>query len=155
MAAPVDHTVLPSEEKDDLRTLQSLARVLASDGPVILSLAGSEEVRIPDSVRILLQQVVDALGEQKAVTLSEQNTLLTTQEAAELLGVSRPTVVRLLKTNAIPYTQPNRHRRIRLQDLLEYQRQASARRREVLDEMTKEAQDGNMYRTVNGFVTTR
>lgn len=62
-----------------------------------------------------------ALEKGHAVTIVTHEATLTTQEAADVLGVSRPTLVRLLEQGRIPYDQPGRHRRLRLQDVLEFQ----------------------------------
>lgn len=70
---------------------------------------------------------------------------LTTQETAELLGVSRPTVVKLLESGEIAFEQPGRHRRVRLADVLVYQKRVSRDRRDALDRMVEIAQDSGMY----------
>jgi excisionase family DNA binding protein len=62
-----------------------------------------------------------ALERGYAVTVVTHEATLTTQEAADVLGVSRPTLVRLLEQGHIPYEQPGRHRRVRLRDVLEFQ----------------------------------
>jgi excisionase family DNA binding protein len=61
-----------------------------------------------------------ALERGFAVTVVTHEATLTTQEAADVLGVSRPTLVRLLEQGHIPYDQPGRHRRLRLKDVLEF-----------------------------------
>ncbi|MCI9889244.1 helix-turn-helix domain-containing protein [Micrococcales bacterium 31B] len=68
-----------------------------------------------------LHLVADSLGHGDAVTLSRHEATVTTQEAADVLGISRPTLVRLLEQGAIPFSQPSRHRRILLADVLAYQ----------------------------------
>ena len=67
--------------------------------------------------------------------------MLTTQEAAALLGVSRPTLVRLLDRAEIPSTRPGRHRRVLLADVLDYRRRL--REPEVLNQMTTEAEEAD------------
>ncbi len=62
-----------------------------------------------------------ALERGYAVTVVTHEATLTTQEAADVLGVSRPTLVRLLEQGRIPYDQPGRHRRLRLKDVLDFQ----------------------------------
>ncbi|PZA22567.1 hypothetical protein DMO24_04385 [Modestobacter versicolor] len=69
----------------------------------------------------VLRLAATALAEGRPVTLSCHEPVLSTQEAADLLGVSRPTLVRLLDSGVIPYDQPRRHRRVQLADLLAYQ----------------------------------
>jgi excisionase family DNA binding protein len=61
------------------------------------------------------------MAQGKAVTVAPHNLQLTTQEAADLLGISRPTLVRLLERGDIPLTKPNRHPRVQLIDVLAYQ----------------------------------
>lgn len=63
-----------------------------------------------------------ALADGRAVTVSFHDATLSTQEAAELLGISRPTLVRLLERGEIPYEQPGHHRRLRREDVLDFQR---------------------------------
>ncbi|MFP5348050.1 MAG: helix-turn-helix domain-containing protein [Actinomycetes bacterium] len=75
-----------------------------------------------DSLDEAVAEISEALRQGHAVTVCTHEATLTTQEAADVLGVSRPTVVRLLEHGQIPYEQPGRHRRVRLADVLEFQR---------------------------------
>lgn len=94
-------------------------------------LAGPDEgdqVQLPATVYRVLLQVLKAMDAGKAVTVAPQNQLLTTQQAADLLGVSRPTVVKLIGDGELPAETPGTKRRmIKLDDLLAYR----ARRREA------------------------
>lgn len=90
-------------------------------GPWVLRGSDGTEVELPAELDEALQFVADAFADGAAVTLSRHEQLLTTQEAADLLGVSRPTLVRLLDHGAIPYDQPGSHRRLRLADVLAHQ----------------------------------
>ncbi|WP_026453402.1 helix-turn-helix domain-containing protein [Saccharomonospora iraqiensis] len=95
----------------------------AADGRSAYLLSGAgrdEQVELPEEVSRVLRHVVEALRHGLAVTVAPQNTTLTTQQAAELLGVSRPTVVRLLDDGEIPFDRVGTHRRIALRDLLSY-----------------------------------
>lgn len=71
--------------------------------------------------------------------------LLTTQEAADLLNVSRPTLVRLLENGEIAYTVRGRHRRVLLRDALGYQERTRRERRQTLDRMAAEGEDYGLY----------
>lgn len=86
-------------------------------------LAGSlpgEQVELPAGVYRVLRQVVEAMRQNLAVTVAPTTQTLTTQQAADLLGVSRPTLVRLCDEGKLAYERPGAHRRIRLSDLLDY-----------------------------------
>lgn len=69
---------------------------------------------------------------------------LTTQEAAEMLNVSRPYLIKLLETGEIPFYQVRLHQRIRFKDLMNYKEQIDNARMKALDELAAQAQDLNM-----------
>jgi excisionase family DNA binding protein len=88
-------------------------RLLA--GPV-----GGESVELPASVYKVLRQVVTAMHEGLAVRVAPLGQTLTTQQAADLIGVSRPTLIRLLDAGRIPFERAGSHRRLLLRDVLAY-----------------------------------
>ncbi|GGN06031.1 hypothetical protein GCM10011609_51790 [Lentzea pudingi] len=100
---------------------------------------------LPPEIFDVLREVVFAMSRGLAITVAPQHTVLTTSEAAHLLGVSRPTLVRLLEAGEIPYEQPNRHRRVRLADLLAYQDRSRRARGAGLDEMVRDGEDSGLY----------
>jgi excisionase family DNA binding protein len=106
-------------------------------------------------LRDVLTHAAHALIEGQAVTLEPQRVVLSTQEAADLLGVSRPTLVKLLEAGAIPYTQPGRHRRVQLTDLLTYQQQIRHQRRNTLAATNAEAAADDAYGRLGEFGETR
>ncbi|EMY36237.1 excisionase family DNA-binding protein [Arthrobacter crystallopoietes BAB-32] len=96
-------------------------------------LSGSEpgdQVEIPHEIYQVLVKAVEAMRKGLAVTLTPSSMTMTTQQAAELLGVTRPTFVRLLDTGKIPFEKPGTHRRVKLADVLAYK---EARRTEQYD----------------------
>lgn len=100
----------------------------------------TETIEIPAGAVPIIQHVLACMAQGMAVSLVPVHTQLTTQQAATLLGVSRPFVIKLLDEKAIPYTKVNRHRRIVLQDLLDYKHKMQAARRQTLAELAEESQ---------------
>ncbi|MGH3385231.1 MAG: helix-turn-helix domain-containing protein [Nocardioidaceae bacterium] len=83
-----------------------------------------DSIEIPAGLHAVLRQVVAAMQAGKAVTIAPQNKLLTTQQAADLLGVSRPTVVKLIDEGTLAAETPGKRRRmVKLDDLLAYRAQ--------------------------------
>lgn len=147
---------MPPTGDADAALLRALVELLGTAQSVVLTDAegGSRHV-IPENVREALKQFLAAMIDQRAVTIAGSNTVLTTQEAAELLGISRPTLVQLLEAAEIPYSKPNRHRRVLLEDVLAYQRRLAEGRKSELDLMAAEAAEDDSYSSINGFVATR
>lgn len=92
---------------------------------------------IPDEIFQILEQVTNALASGEGITVIPQHAMMTTQQAADFLGISRPTLVRLLESGDIPFEQPGRHRRVRLTDLMAYQSASRTERRDALRELRK------------------
>lgn len=99
---------------------------------------------IPDEIFRILDQVTNALAAGEGITVVPQGMTMTTQQAADFLGVSRPTLVRLLEAGDIPFDKPGRHRRVRLDDLVEYQTAFRARRRAALRDLAKTTLDAKV-----------
>lgn len=150
IAASTYEPVLPSERDRELaaRSSLSLAGASRSRGKVRLSLVGRggkrEEVALPASALLLLVDVLAEMGKGNAVTLIPVNAELTTQQAADLLQVSRPFLVGLLNARKIPFRKVGTHRRVLFRDLKDYKRSIDAQRSAALDELAKQAQELKM-----------
>jgi excisionase family DNA binding protein len=146
MSTPLrERTVLPP---DDMAGLARFARGLTSvAAPAKARLVGPDgtQIDIPEELYGVLRDVVAALSEGMAISIAPHNTTLTTQEAADLLNISRPTLVRLLTDEEIPYSTRGRHRRVLLRDVLEYQERTRSERRQSLDRMAADAEDDGLY----------
>lgn len=118
---------------------------LRSHGRPALVGADGTRIELPQELYEVLTDVVGALSQGLAITVAPQHTVLTTSQAAEILGISRPTLVRLLESGEIPFEKPGRHRRVRLRDVLAYQERARRARAAGLDEMVRVSEDAGVY----------
>lgn len=103
-----------------------------------------EDLILPRAALDLLRKLLTEMAQGNAVTIVPVHAELTTQEAADMLNVSRPYLVKLLKEQQIPYTMVGSHRRIRLHDLLAYKEQQDQHSRNALEELAKQAQELEM-----------
>lgn len=112
------------------------------DQPVELTLEdGRETVTVPRVAVDLLVRVLANLAAGQGVTLVPAHAELTTQQAADLLNVSRPFLIKLLDDRKIEYRTVGTHRRITAASLLDYKRRDDAERRKAADELASEAQE--------------
>ncbi len=107
--------------------------------------SGEEIVDLPESVLRVIRSAVHVMVRGEAVSIVPVHRELTTQQAADLINVSRQYLVRLLERGEIPFTKTGTHRRIKLGDLLEYRQQRDSTRRSKLDELTKLNEELGQY----------
>ena len=154
MTVLADHTVLPPDAGDGM-SVKELTKLLDDHAELNVVSVDGRSFALTGELREVLVHAGRALSHGQAVTVEPRQVVLSTQGAADLLGVSRPTVVKLLQAGEIPFTQPGRHRRIQLEDVLEYQRRIRSQRRDALATMSADAADDDAYGRFNGFTKTR
>jgi excisionase family DNA binding protein len=147
-------TYFPEHEQDAqifdfMKALDSTGAAVPSARPALVGADGSR-VELPESMHAVLKQVAEALASGMGVTVAPQNARLTTQEAADFLGMSRPTLVRLLESGKIPMSKPGRHRYVELRHLLEYQEASRRDRHAALAAMARDAEDAGLYAATDG-----
>jgi excisionase family DNA binding protein len=98
-------------------------------------------MELPEPIYQLLRQVAEALRLGQGVVMMPLHALLTTNEAAEILNVSRPHLIKQLDAGAMPFERVGTHRRIRLSELLDYKERRDADRREALEALARQAED--------------
>lgn len=134
---------LPGERQDLFKDLLSHLR----PEPTTPALVGpkGEHIALPREVFDVLRVVVEMMAEGRAITLAPVHQRLTTQEAADLLGLSRRAFLDVLEAGELDFETVGRHRRVLLTDVLEYQRRRSIRRREALERIREISHESGMY----------
>jgi excisionase family DNA binding protein len=134
--------VQPSEA--DVRLARESSRVLGPHAQQSLRVriegSPAESVELPaPAVRMLVDLLVE-MAAGNAVTLIPVHAELTTQQAAEMLGVSRPFLIALLESRKLPCHKVGTHRRLHVLDVMAYKQRMHSERKLALDELADQAQ---------------
>jgi excisionase family DNA binding protein len=100
---------------------------------------------IPRPTAILFAQILDALARGQGVQIIPKDAELTTQQAADMLNVSRPYLISLLESDQIPYRKVGRHRRITFENLMNYKRHDDLKRRTAADDLADLTEELGLY----------
>jgi excisionase family DNA binding protein len=106
---------------------------------------GGERHRIPQAVVSGLARIAEVLARGDAVSIVPVGTVMTTQQAADLLNVSRQYLVRLLDEGKLPYDRTGKHRRLKIEDVLAYKQRRDVERDAQLDELVKLSEEFGGY----------
>ena len=133
---------LPHEDERECanRLRQILAAQMASGGDVRLQLLKDKkptEITLHPTLSEFLMEVLRIIGAGDAVTLMPVHQRLTTQQAADVLNVSRPYLIKLLEQNEMEFERVGRHRRVLARDVFAYKQKMAAERESALSEMAE------------------
>lgn len=103
-----------------------------------------EVITIPGKALELLEFILASMAQGKAVSLVPSDSELSTQQAADMLNVSRPHLVKLLEQGLIPFKKVGSHRRVQLEHLLRYEQQRAGQQQQHLQFLAQQAQELNL-----------
>lgn len=103
------------------------------------------EIELPEGIHALLVSIVENLQAGNGVSVIPMHAELTTVEAAEILNVSRPFLIKQIEAGVLPHHMVGTHRRLRLADVLAYRDRVDAEAEDALAAMTAEAEDLGLY----------
>jgi excisionase family DNA binding protein len=145
----VEHTAMtdrvihpPTSDADHLTAVRDeIDTLLEQQPPYVVVGADGNHIELPASALEALRKVVEAMSRGESVTVIPHDKQLTSQEAAEILSVSRPHLIKLLDRGELPFHRVGTHRRIKIEDVLAYRERRDAERRAALAELTRLSED--------------
>ena len=144
------HRQLPPDPKDAAIARvsgQALSRYVRAKAPLKLRVTDADQaepIELPAGAVALLMDILEAMATGRGVTIIPENAELTTVQAADVLNVSRPFLIKLLDEGRIPHHKVGKHRRIRMEDVMAYKADIDRKREAVLDLLAAEAQEQDM-----------
>jgi len=138
---------LPTQDEVSkaLSATRALAEMVDDRGALSMRVRPSKDnevvIDLPPAVSSLVLELLMLIGRGEAVTLVPFGAVLTTQEAADLLNVSRPFLIKLIEKNEIPHHMVGTHRRVNAEDILAYKRRRDIEHNKALDELARLGQE--------------
>jgi excisionase family DNA binding protein len=143
--------ILPPSESDAELARTAASRIIpfvrgqASQTAYLTFADGKESIVLPSGSLEIFNSILESMAAGHGIMIFPQYAELTTMEAADILNVSRPYLIGLLEKKEIPYRLVGRHRRIRMEDILEYKERIDREREAILDQMVAEAEELGLY----------
>ena len=134
-------TTLPDTEQQQV---QALERALLRGVPAFVTSAG-ERIEIPGTVFEVLRTAVGFMSQGRTVTLVPDSQVITTQRAADILGMSRPFFIKQLDCGLMAHHRVGNQRRIYLRDVLEFAKKRDKERLSALDLLARDAFEAGLY----------
>lgn len=142
------HPPLPTKDAARARAaIRLLAQHAREDRPLTLGVRNAlpdTSIELPSGAVAPLLDMLETLAGGRGIAIVPEDAELSTMDAADVLRVSRPFLIKLLDNGEIPYRKVGKHRRIRVDDLLDYKARDDRKRAAVLDELAREAQEQDM-----------
>lgn len=154
MTTPLKQTTPPPGPQERQSAREAVARLVADaesisqggGGHLHVTVKGTDDlIDLPPMMREIIQTVLQHFAAGRGVQIIPLDTDLTTNQAAHILGVSRPYLIKLLEAGDIPHFKVNRHRRVKLDDLMRYRDERQEARGRSLDEMQTLSEEMGLY----------
>jgi len=132
---------------EEIETIKQLKKLIAKaeNKGLQISTSNGESIALPNSVTDIFRTVINVIAQGKGISLIPVAEEVTTTQGAEILNISRPYLMRLIENGEIPYHQVGTHKRINLQDLLEYKKIRDTKRKKGLQKLTELSQELGLY----------
>jgi excisionase family DNA binding protein len=138
--------IQPPKNAVELSEIVELVNQISNVDKVVITKTDGQSIEMPNMITPVLYEIINILSKGGAMTIVPMGRELTTQQAADILNVSRPYLVnKLLKTGKIPYTKVGTHRKILMKDLMEYKEEAKKNRDKKMAELVKLSQELGLY----------
>ena len=132
-------------DQQEIEQASKLYQSLRQKGAAALIGPDGARIELPSSVHDVLVQIVERMQEGKAIALLPLTEELSTQAAADLLGISRQFFVRECEAHKLPFHYTGTHRRVLLKDLLDYKKRREQARREAIVRMARQSEELGDY----------
>lgn len=147
----IDNNILKPTKQDQKAALQSYDALISSinavkgENPEIEIEETREKIRIPLSALKLLATILKEMSQGKPISIVPIATEVTTQAAAEIIGCSRPYIVKLLETGKIPFTKVGKHRRIKYEDVISYRKEMKTEQARLISQIMENDEKDGLY----------
>ncbi|UII23719.1 helix-turn-helix domain-containing protein [Fulvivirga ligni] len=140
----------PSKEEQEaaMKSYNALAATLSelsTLNPEIEIEETNNRIKIPLNALKLLAQILKVTSQGKPISIVPIATEMTTQAAAELIGCSRPHLVKLLESGEINFTKVGKHRRVMYEDVIEYKKKMKANQEQLIEEIMRSDEELGLY----------
>jgi len=133
--------------KESYNTLEEVLKSLRTENPEIEIKETKEKIKIPLNTLKLLAEILKVTSQGKPISIVPIATEMTTQAAADLLGCSRPHLVKLLESGEIEFTKIGKHRRVKFEDVMEFKQRMKSKQEELLIKIMNADEDAGLYDT--------
>jgi excisionase family DNA binding protein len=130
--------------KTEQQQVQDLEKLLRRGVPALIS-PGGERIELPGTVVEVLRTAVGFMSHGQTVTLIPGNQAITTQRAADILGMSRPFFIKQLESGLMAHHRIGNQRRVYLRDVLEFAKRRDKKRLAALDMLARDAFEAGLY----------
>ena len=148
----INEIKIPSKEEQKLALnsysslVTALDRLKAGMAEIEIEETG-EKIKVPTRALTLLGKILKAMSQGKPISLVPMATEVTTQRAAEILGCSRPHLIKLLEEGKIEFTKVGKHRRIKFEDVMNYRQKVKEEQKQRLIEIMNADEESGLYDT--------